>query len=220
MNHGINEQILVKTLCGRTHVLSAELENVPQDTLVKYIQTHVERIVSSDTILDVRTSTGRRLGGQKTCQMLQGTTLFCFLPLLGGKGGFGSTLRAGGKKHKHDDNVDACRDLQGRRIRMKTAENTLKEWKETAGERELEKVALEYMKKSAREAKEKDIEKSLEEVDDGRELKKKVLKDVKGAVSAGLESSRAVDTVQGTIKDKFAAFQEDSDDDTSEDESS
>lgn len=76
------------------------------------------------------------------------------------------------------------------------------------------------MKKSAREAKEKDIEKSLEEVDDGRELKKKVLKDVKGAVSAGLESSRAVDTVQGTIKDKFAAFQEDSDDDTSEDESS
>lgn len=217
--NGTNEQILVKTLGGRTHVLSAMLEKVPQDDLVQYIQRYVERIVSSDTILHVRTSTGRRIGGQKTCQRMGGTTLYCSLPLLGGKGGFGSTLRAGGKKHKHDDNIDACRDLQGRRIRLKTAEDKLKEWKETAGERELEKVALEYMKKSAREAKAKDIEKSLQDVDDGRELKKKVLKDVRGAVSAGLESSRAVDTVEETKKDKFAAFQEDSDDERSEDES-
>ena len=39
------------------------------------------------------------------------------LPLLGGKGGFGSMLRATGNKMKKDDNVDSCRDLSGRRIK-------------------------------------------------------------------------------------------------------
>ena len=44
------------------------------------------------------------------------STLHLVLRLRGGKGGFGSLLRGAGKQ-KLTDNFDACRDLQGRRIR-------------------------------------------------------------------------------------------------------
>ena len=214
---GMDEgQVFVRTLGGRTHILSDLACFSTQDDLVRHIQTHIEHIVSHNIILYVRTSTGRRIHG--TTRAFHGyegtTTLYCSLPLLGGKGGFGSTLRAGGKKHKQDDNIDACRDLQGRRIRQKTAEEKLKQWQEKQGERELEKVALEYMKKSAKEAKVKDIEKSLEGIDDGREMKKKVLKEVKGAVSVGLaESVQRRPEGSEKVKSKLSAF-DDSDDDS------
>lgn len=45
-----------------------------------------------------------------------GATVELSLCLAGGKGGFGSNLRAAGKM-KLTDNFDACRDLSGRRIR-------------------------------------------------------------------------------------------------------
>lgn len=45
-----------------------------------------------------------------------GSSLHIVGRLRGGKGGFGSNLRAAGKA-KMTDNYDACRDLQGRRIR-------------------------------------------------------------------------------------------------------
>jgi hypothetical protein len=44
------------------------------------------------------------------------TTVALSLRLRGGKGGFGSILRSSGKL-KIVENIDACRDLQGRRIR-------------------------------------------------------------------------------------------------------
>jgi hypothetical protein len=221
MNKNTTQQILVRTLGGRTHVLSDLPRFSTQDDLIWYIQTHIERIVSTNIILDVRTSTGRRIHGRTDAfhrREGEGTTLYCSLPVLGGKGGFGSTLRAGGKKHVHDDNIDACRDLQGRRIRHKTAEEKLKQWHETSGERRLEQVALEYMKKSAQEAKTRDIEKSLEDVDDGREVKKKVLKEVQGAVSVGLNatSSRSDKVVPEIRKNKLAAFDDSDDSDDSE----
>jgi len=80
------------------------------------------------------------------------------LRLRGGKGGFGSNLRAAGK-HKLTDNFDACRDLQGRRIRHKTAAQKLQDWQASAQERELERIA-------AREAKEAErAEKRTREVE-------------------------------------------------------
>lgn len=226
----------VRTLCGRTHVISDWPELSRPDDLVRYIQKHIEHIEdASELEICVRTSSGKRVRGNKVLCLTEtflggSTTLHCSLPLLGGKGGFGSTLRAGGKKHKYDDNVDACRDLQGRRIRQRTAEEKVKQWNQRAGERELEQVALDYMKKTVQETRKKDIEKVLEEgVDDGRELKKKLLKEVRGAVSAGLAHAHAPTSLDskgrvaingggssrsssmvGTKKDKLAAFDEES----------
>jgi len=70
------------------------------------------------------------------------------------------------------------------------------------------------MKKAAKEAKIQEIEKSLEDVDDGREMKKKVLKEVKGAVSVGLAERVQTRPKEGEkLKSKLAAF-DDSDDDS------
>eukprot|EP00730_Choanoeca_flexa_P014419 TRINITY_DN6303_c0_g1_i1.p1 TRINITY_DN6303_c0_g1~~TRINITY_DN6303_c0_g1_i1.p1 ORF type:complete len:249 (+),score=35.50 TRINITY_DN6303_c0_g1_i1:201-947(+) len=62
-------------------------------------------------------------------------------PLLGGKGGFGSLLRALGNKrsHKETDNIDACRGLDGRRLRHVNDEKKLKEWLAQEEERRQEK---------------------------------------------------------------------------------
>ena len=50
--------------------------------------------------------------------------------ILGGKGGFGSLLKRQNANKKMTNNVDACRDLTGRRIRHVNQERLLKEWEE------------------------------------------------------------------------------------------
>ena len=62
---------------------------------------------------------GKQLAGGRAlgeCSIVADSTLHLALRLRGGKGGFGSLLRGAGKQ-KLTDNFDACRDLQGRRIR-------------------------------------------------------------------------------------------------------
>lgn len=73
------------------------------------------------------------------------STLHLVGQLLGGKGGFGSLLRGAGRAIL-TDNVDACRDLSGRRLRQANAEKRLAEWAAEAKERELEKIALKHLK--------------------------------------------------------------------------
>ena len=63
--------------------------------------------------------------------------------------GVGSNLRAAGKQ-KLTDNFDACRDLQGRRLRHKTAADKLAEWQAEAHERDLEKLALKHLNQVAK----------------------------------------------------------------------
>ena len=60
------------------------------------------------------------------------------LYLLGGKGGFGSLLRGGPKGIKVNKvtNRDACRDLNGRRLRHAQAERSLQEWSQNARDTE------------------------------------------------------------------------------------
>nr|CUU97668.1 hypothetical transcript [Hymenolepis microstoma] len=60
--------------------------------------------------------------------------------LRGGKGGFGSMLRAIGNQIEKTNNNDMCRDLSGRRIRDVNAEAKLKEWYGNASERERAKM--------------------------------------------------------------------------------
>jgi len=73
--------------------------------------------------------------------------LHMLLHLDGGKGGFGSMLRALGKEMRvakgEDANMDACRDINGRRIRHVNSEKKLTEWyameKERKDEEELKR---------------------------------------------------------------------------------
>nr|CDS24072.1 expressed conserved protein [Echinococcus granulosus] len=69
--------------------------------------------------------------------------------LRGGKGGFGSMLRAIGNQIEKTNNHDMCRDLSGRRMRDVNAEAKLKEWYAKAGERERAKVDR-YLEKQRR----------------------------------------------------------------------
>ncbi|XP_033299027.1 replication stress response regulator SDE2 [Bombus bifarius] len=58
--------------------------------------------------------------------------------LFGGKGGFGSMLRAIGAQIEKTTNREACRDLSGRRLRDINEEKRLKAWIEKQGKREEE----------------------------------------------------------------------------------
>ncbi|ODN06214.1 Protein SDE2 [Orchesella cincta] len=60
--------------------------------------------------------------------------------VLGGKGGFGSMLRAIGAQIEKTTNRDACRDLSGRRLRDINEEQRLKKWFSKQAEREHEKL--------------------------------------------------------------------------------
>lgn len=57
---------------------------------------------------------------------------------MGGKGGFGSMLRAIGAQIEKTTNREACRDLSGRRLRDINEEKRLKTWLEKQSERERE----------------------------------------------------------------------------------
>ncbi|XP_011309414.1 protein SDE2 homolog [Fopius arisanus] len=60
--------------------------------------------------------------------------------LLGGKGGFGSMLRAIGAQIEKTTNREACRDLSGRRLRDINEEKRLKAWIENQGNRKEEQA--------------------------------------------------------------------------------
>ena len=68
-----------------------------------------------------------------------------FLRLVGGKGGFGSMLRAIGAQIEKTTNREACRDLSGRRLRDINEEKRLKTWLD--GQQEREQEAEEKRKK-------------------------------------------------------------------------
>lgn len=105
------------------------------------------------------------------------------LRLRGGKGGFGAQLR--GTRTKMADNFDACRDLQGRRIRVVEAEKKMKKWEEEKKERELERLAQEHIKKVERQKKkEQEAEIDIEKY---QEVNNSIRKRTSSAVDEALE---------------------------------
>ncbi|XP_053315469.1 splicing regulator SDE2 [Spea bombifrons] len=75
--------------------------------------------------------------------------------LRGGKGGFGSMLRALGAQIEKTTNREACRDLSGRRLRDVNHEKAMAEWIKKQAEREAEKEQrrLERLKRKLAEPK-------------------------------------------------------------------
>ncbi|XP_061847505.1 splicing regulator SDE2 isoform X2 [Colius striatus] len=72
--------------------------------------------------------------------VLQNGAVYSLEPrLCGGKGGFGSMLRALGAQIEKTTNREACRDLSGRRLRDVNHEKAMAEWVKQQAEREADK---------------------------------------------------------------------------------
>lgn len=177
-------QVLIRALGSRTIVL--DVGPPPSTYTVGDVKRHILAIEGISTEANLKLEfCGKCLADDKVLiadvGLVHGSTLNLFLPLLGGKGGFGSNLRAAGKL-KLVDNFDACRDLQGRRIRHKTAAEKLANWTLEAQERELEKVAMKYIKDVSRGAERKQKD-DVVEVDVER-VRKEVEENVNGVAQA------------------------------------
>ncbi|TVT97169.1 hypothetical protein EJB05_17408 [Eragrostis curvula] len=145
-------QILVRFLDGRTRCLRFPTPTVSGAALLDAVSS-LSRVPAAS----LRLVTGRLdvspssvLASASDGQFPSASAL---LRLRGGKGGFGSLLRGAASKagQKKTSNFDACRDINGRRLRHVNAERRLEEWKAEAGDRQLEKLAEDFLKKKAKE---------------------------------------------------------------------
>lgn len=83
---------------------------------------------------------GRRLPETQPLENVATVDVTLILGLCGGKGGFGSMLRALGAQIEKTTNKEACRDLSGRRLRDINEESRLKNYVANAADREREKA--------------------------------------------------------------------------------
>ncbi|XP_069743924.1 splicing regulator SDE2 isoform X2 [Narcine bancroftii] len=87
---------------------------------------------------DVYLTCNGKLVGEEV-ELQDGATYSLETRLVGGKGGFGSMLRALGAQIEKTTNREACRDLSGRRLRDVNHEKAMAEWIKKQAERETEK---------------------------------------------------------------------------------
>lgn len=128
---------------------------------------------------------GKPAGEDLELQHCQNVVRF-FARLVGGKGGFGSMLRAIGAQIEKTTNREACRDLSGRRLRDINEEKRLRKWLEGQSDRE----------KEVEERKQKKLERLLAEPKIDVNLGAPYEKDrqalperVSAAVDAGLQAA-------------------------------
>lgn len=79
-----------------------------------------------------------RVANASCGNLTEGTDVHITLRLVGGKGGFGSMLRAIGAQIEKTTNREACRDLSGRRLRDINEEKRLKTWLDGQKDRDAE----------------------------------------------------------------------------------
>ncbi|GLJ42749.1 hypothetical protein SUGI_0886370 [Cryptomeria japonica] len=184
-------QIFVKGLDGKTKCLQISTPNLRVSDLKKKIfesvniPHHFQLLVS-----------GTRQIAEDTLLVAADDGFYppinVLLRLRGGKGGFGSLLRGAATKagQKKTSNFDACRDMSGRRLRHVNAEKKLEEWKAEAQERQLEKVAEEYLKKQVKKGKGKkggkEIDEGAVDVEKYRSEAERAMVGVESAVKDGL----------------------------------
>lgn len=120
-------------------------------------------------------------------------TMSIIIRLLGGKGGFGSMLRAIGAQIEKTTNREACRDLSGRRLRDINEEKRLKTWIASQTDREQE----------AQDKKQKKLERLLEvpkhKFNDAEyeKVREELTEKVSDAVEQGFRSSASTSAAVG-----------------------
>ncbi|KAH8388208.1 hypothetical protein KR093_000301, partial [Drosophila rubida] len=130
------------------------------------------------------TFNGKRLSDDHN-EVVGSSDVYCTLRQVGGKGGFGSMLRAIGAQIEKTTNREACRDLSGRRLRDINEEKRVRAWLEKSGERERE----------AEERKKRKIEKLLAvpkhefKDDEYEEARAKLTEKVNDAFEEGLKQA-------------------------------
>ncbi|XP_065068736.1 splicing regulator SDE2-like [Rhopilema esculentum] len=92
------------------------------EEMIKNLSAQDVYFTSNGKIFDIKTF----LDGK----IVEPSLVRCHLRILGGKGGFGSMLRALGAQIEKTTNREACRDLSGRRMRDVNNEKTINEWLE------------------------------------------------------------------------------------------
>lgn len=120
------------------------------------------------------------------------------LKLIGGKGGFGSMLRAIGAQIEKTTNREACRDLSGRRLRDINEEKRLKTWLEKKKNEEQKDPDEKFQKKI-----EKLLAKPKKEFKDEQydEARSNLLENISDSVEQGYRKARGetTDTKEQTI---------------------
>eukprot|EP00892_Ulva_mutabilis_P010125 jgi/Ulvmu1/7485/UM037_0029.1 len=99
-------------------------------------------------------------------QVQSGSSLRVVLRVCGGKGGYGNTLRAMGRKGGNTNDVGDCRDLSGRRLRDVQAAERASTWVADKRKRDEEEQQLREVRKlaasDARKDEEEEIKKALQ----------------------------------------------------------
>ena len=115
---------------------------------------------------------------------------YVHLRLKGGKGGFGSMLRAIGSQIEKTTNNEACRDLSGRRMRDVNNEKKMMEWvkKKAEKDRLKEKEKIEKLERQLQKPKhffnDPEYKKKLDETSNS----------VEDALKAGLKANKRITT--------------------------
>ncbi|GJQ66174.1 hypothetical protein Trydic_g4234 [Trypoxylus dichotomus] len=164
----LNNKLVVLLKCG--------------DTNLNEIQSHIHSSLGLDTSKYYLLQNGKLITSDT---VIKQQNINVVLRTCGGKGGFGSMLRAIGAQIEKTTNREACRDLSGRRLRDINEEKRLKKWITQQAERE----------KEAAERKQRKLEKLCEEPkhkfkDDKYDNERSQLPEiVENAVSQGLKAS-------------------------------
>eukprot|EP00124_Ichthyophonus_hoferi_P001663 Ihof_evm3s93 gene=Ihof_evmTU3s93 len=136
-------QIIINGLCGEVSILHAN-----QIDTVSSVKKHVSDLWGLPVCEQRLLINGKQLDDDSLLSdsMTSCTNAQVLLRIQGGKGGFGSMLRSIGARaaQKETTNFEACRDLNGRRLRNVHDEEKMAEW--LAGEEDRKRLAEEKKK--------------------------------------------------------------------------
>lgn len=134
---GTGTTFLYRTLPTQSSRTTAKMGSIRMQILSLSGKTRFEDVMTGATVKGLRalvsdregvpedlirlTSAGRDLGDMTLVTELN-APIRVLLRLLGGKGGFGAMLRTAGARGVKTTNFDACRDLNGRRLRHVNSE--------------------------------------------------------------------------------------------------
>ena len=167
--------------------------NVKSSSTVKDLYKILQQAgVCTDVIQNCSYITNRGLCPNPDDQLLNNEIYTFNFKLNGGKGGFGSMLRALGSQIEKTTNNEACRDLSGRRMRDVNNEKKMMEWVKQKAEKDRlkEKETIEKLERQLQRPKhffnDPEYEKSLEVTTDS----------VEDALKTGLNANKRVSNLK------------------------